>query len=376
MTLMLTSFWKILFLSIIMFLTSYICGLVPLLINFSQKKLKQLTIFGAGILIGTALGIIIPEGIETLMLPIKDVSQNQSSLIGLSLISGFIFMLIVDFIIENIPKRNNSNFLISNGNSNFKISTTIGLVIHSAADGLALGAAASTERIDVEIVVFIAILLHKGPAAFTLTTFLVQGGLNRDSIRKHLLIFTMAAPVSAIFTFLILNSMNQYYDHFSLNRTENINPPYTPLYPAFSMNGNSTSHHLFTSSNSPSHATAMAMLFSGATFLYVAAFHILPETDFLEHSPHNKNTTVPSMMNLGNEHSLLRMDIADEKIEVENEADDLTKILLSPTKQLNVNVLKNINDDSEIGCFRKYLLFLSGLVFPIVISTITMDHSH
>ncbi|XP_065321997.1 zinc transporter ZIP9-like isoform X3 [Gordionus sp. m RMFG-2023] len=354
MTLMLTSFWKILFLSIIMFLTSYICGLVPLLINFSQKKLKQLTIFGAGILIGTALGIIIPEGIETLMLPIKG---------------------------------NNSNFLISNGNSNFKISTTIGLVIHSAADGLALGAAASTERIDVEIVVFIAILLHKGPAAFTLTTFLVQGGLNRDSIRKHLLIFTMAAPVSAIFTFLILNSMNQYYDHFSLNRTENINPPYTPLYPAFSMNGNSTSHHLFTSSNSPSHATAMAMLFSGATFLYVAAFHILPETDFLEHSPHNnnvnhysktprRNTTVPSMMNLGNEHSLLRMDIADEKIEVENEADDLTKILLSPTKQLNVNVLKNINDDSEIGCFRKYLLFLSGLVFPIVISTITMDHSH
>lgn len=38
---------------------------------------------------------------------------------------------------------------------------TIGLVVHSAADGVALGAAASTAHHDIEIIIFLAIMLHK-----------------------------------------------------------------------------------------------------------------------------------------------------------------------------------------------------------------------
>lgn len=41
------------------------------------------------------------------------------------------------------------------------LTATIGLVVHSAADGVALGAAASTAHHDVEIIVFLAIMLHK-----------------------------------------------------------------------------------------------------------------------------------------------------------------------------------------------------------------------
>lgn len=35
------------------------------------------------------------------------------------------------------------------------------LAIHATADGIALGAAASTARTDVEMIVFFAIMLHK-----------------------------------------------------------------------------------------------------------------------------------------------------------------------------------------------------------------------
>ena len=38
---------------------------------------------------------------------------------------------------------------------------TIGLVVHAAADGIALGAAASTQRQDLQLIVFFAIMLHK-----------------------------------------------------------------------------------------------------------------------------------------------------------------------------------------------------------------------
>lgn len=41
------------------------------------------------------------------------------------------------------------------------MTATLGLVVHAAADGVALGAAATTSQADVEIIVFLAIMLHK-----------------------------------------------------------------------------------------------------------------------------------------------------------------------------------------------------------------------
>lgn len=38
---------------------------------------------------------------------------------------------------------------------------TLGLVVHAAADGIALGAASATSRFNVELIVFMAIILHK-----------------------------------------------------------------------------------------------------------------------------------------------------------------------------------------------------------------------
>jgi len=84
--------------------------------------------------------------------------------------------------------------------------TTLGLVVHAAADGIALGAAAATNELDVEILVFLAIMLHKAPAAFGLVTFLLHEGLDRNRARKHLLIFSIAAPAMALITFIALTS--------------------------------------------------------------------------------------------------------------------------------------------------------------------------
>lgn len=53
------------------------------------------------------------------------------------------------------------------------------MVVHAAADGVALGAAATTSHADVEIIVFLAIMLHKAPAAFGLVTFLLHEGIER-----------------------------------------------------------------------------------------------------------------------------------------------------------------------------------------------------
>lgn len=41
------------------------------------------------------------------------------------------------------------------------VTATLGLVVHAAVDGVALGAAATTSQADVEVIVFLAIMLHK-----------------------------------------------------------------------------------------------------------------------------------------------------------------------------------------------------------------------
>lgn len=62
--------------------------------------------FGAGLLVGTALTVIIPEGVRSLIPEVGHHAHNQSeqtheesdplSVIGISLVLGFIFMLLVD----------------------------------------------------------------------------------------------------------------------------------------------------------------------------------------------------------------------------------------------------------------------------------------
>ncbi|XP_063500459.1 zinc transporter ZIP9 isoform X5 [Symphalangus syndactylus] len=131
--------------------------------------------------------------------------------------------------------------------SNSKITTTLGLVVHAAADGVALGAAASTSQTSVQLIVFVAIMLHKAPAAFGLVSFLMHAGLERNRIRKHLLVFALAAPVMSMVTYLGLSKSSK-------------------------------------EALSEVNATGVAMLFSAGTFLYVATVHVLPEVGGIGHS--------------------------------------------------------------------------------------------
>lgn len=84
------------------------------------------------------------------------------------------------------------------------LNATLGLVIHGAADGIALGASSLSGRGSLGVVVFLAVLVHKGPTALGLTTTLLSLCLEPPAIRKRLMIFSVAAPIGAILTFLIV----------------------------------------------------------------------------------------------------------------------------------------------------------------------------
>uniref|UniRef100_A0A4W6BXK9 Zinc transporter ZIP9 n=1 Tax=Lates calcarifer TaxID=8187 RepID=A0A4W6BXK9_LATCA len=238
------------FVSVAMFIGCFLLGFIPLLFRLSEKSLQFVSILGAGLLCGTALAITIPEGVGLLdeswrASSISDVppalngsERNSTStegglpprfFIGVALTFGFTFMFVVDQIGSYISMRGNVG-----------ITATLGLVIHAAADGFALGAAVATGQVTVQIIVFFAVILHKAPAAFGLVSFLMHAGLEKKYIQGHLLAFSAASPIVAITTYFILHA-----------------------------SGSSSQNQLS--------ATGVGMLFSAGTFLYVATAHVLPE---------------------------------------------------------------------------------------------------
>jgi zinc transporter 9 len=157
--------------------------------------------------------------------------------IGLSLILGFILMFLIDKLprhasenlqpapptrhisLDNLSQglHSSSDLSIEDEDESFlqslaptpkqsrSLATTTGLVIHAAADGIAMGASASSANTSLGFIVFVAILVHKAPAAFGLTSVLLKQGLSKRAARGHLIIFSLASPVGAITTFFLVN---------------------------------------------------------------------------------------------------------------------------------------------------------------------------
>ncbi|KAK0709100.1 Zinc/iron permease [Lasiosphaeria miniovina] len=133
------------------------------------------------------------------------------------------------------------------------LATTTGLVIHAAADGIAMGASATTSDMKLGLIIFVAIMAHKAPAAFGLTSVLLKQGLPKRAARGHLIVFSLAAPVGALLTYLIIFLIGG--DH---------------------MQGEAGQWW-----------TGMLLLFSAGTFLYVAMHAMQEENHSSSHEHHS-----------------------------------------------------------------------------------------
>lgn len=148
-------------------------------------------------------------------------ARSPHAWIGITLILGFILMYLLDtlpFLAPSAPARPQSNiYSLSELSSSppstpvspqRSLSTTLGLCIHAAADGIALGASStSSSTTSLSLIIFVAIMVHKAPAAFGLTSVLLKQGLGKRGARAHLVVFSLAAPMGAVGTWLIVRAL-------------------------------------------------------------------------------------------------------------------------------------------------------------------------
>lgn len=372
---MLDGLLMLLTLSTLMAIASFLAGSLPLSFTLSQSRLRLISTLGMGVLVGTALIVIIPEGVETLYSaneiphsherrglspaavdqrlearkapftnneplhipqylsrrrdevddpepgsnafeampgpvipegvaiddtstdpprtptapgeigilgskdeipspspspsPSSDYKHTPHAWIGLSLILGFILMYLIDTLPHlappaRTPPRQNIYSLSdlstsptpserTSSSPSRSLSTTLGLCIHAAADGIALGASSSSSTTkSLSFIIFLAIMVHKAPAAFGLTSVLLKQGLGKRAARAHLVIFSLAAPAGALATWMIVRTLG----------------------------GGDSEEEAMT------WWTGVLLLFSGGTFLYVA-MHTMQEEDSRQSSNNN-----------------------------------------------------------------------------------------
>lgn len=159
--------------------------------------------------------------------------------IGISMILGFILMFLIDRIPKHAsdrmqPPPQTPHFSLDNLNGGAggsevnsideeadglmgsltptprrarSLATTLGLVIHAAADGIAMGASSTSSDMKLGFVIFVAIMIHKAPAAFGLTSVLLKQGLSKRAARGHLIVFSLAAPAGALVTWFLITIM-------------------------------------------------------------------------------------------------------------------------------------------------------------------------
>jgi zinc transporter 9 len=160
----------------------------------------------------------------------------EPSTLGLALLIGFIVMLLLETLgLPHAVHHDEDKDLLG-------LSATIGLIAHAAADGLAVGASVSSST-ETGLIVFVAIMLHKGPAAFGLSSFLKHIDIEASKAKMYLILFALSSPIMAIFTFFALKDTSFATD-------DNI---------------------------------ALTLLFSAGTFIYVATVDVLPELHSHDH---------------------------------------------------------------------------------------------
>eukprot|EP00924_Labyrinthula_sp_SR-Ha-C_P013965 maker-scaffold_5-snap-gene-19.5-mRNA-1 protein AED:0.00 eAED:0.00 QI:85/1/1/1/0/0/2/137/294 len=260
----------LIFLSFSLFAASFVAGLIPLSIPMTLRSLHAFNIFACGLLLGTCLAVVIPEGVHTL-------EAEDGGEIGFSLVSGFLFMFLMDYLSHQTGGGHSHSH---GGNISYhsveineqqmdddasnksakRASVTLGLLIHAATDGIALGATKASavmgaahendESADSilsigqsEFLIFFALFCHKVPAAVGLTSFLKSTGLSDEKTKQNLFFFSIAAPVMVIVTFI---SLTWTTDATGIQNTQ---------FPG------------------------VCLLFSGGTFLYVSTVHVLGDLE-------------------------------------------------------------------------------------------------
>lgn len=171
----------------IIFISSLVAIIYPLKTRFSTKPSEPLELgeaFASGIFLGVAFFHMLPAAITSFHYLWPDMHYPIAELICCL---GFISLLFLERL-----SLANSRYHMTNS---IPYILTIMLVIHSLIEGTALGLNASfTEA----LMIFIAIIAHKGSASFALCVTLMRQNISTTLLFAIMLFFSLVTPIGIL----------------------------------------------------------------------------------------------------------------------------------------------------------------------------------
>lgn len=180
----------LIFLSFI-FIISMTGALLPLVRKWSKETFRLIISFGAGILFGACFFYMLPE-----------TARPLGSNMGIPIMLGFFMIYILEkFVMVHSCEEDICDF------HTIGISAFLGISFHSLLEGMSMGAGFISQ--DIVFAVFLAIVIHKFPAALSLTGILIQGGYKKTRIIQLAVLLALMTPIGAVLTFTILKNYSE-----------------------------------------------------------------------------------------------------------------------------------------------------------------------
>jgi len=166
---------------LVIFVVTVAGGLVTLIRQWSDEWLHLFLSFGAGVFLGAVFYYLLPEV----------MNQGSPNTAGLCVLIGYLLI----FFFERILIRsggghaNHTHMVVS-------VTALIGLSVHELVEGIGLAIVAADK--ELARVLFLSIIAHKVPAAFSLVSLMVLAGQSRKKIWLNLIFFSAIGPFGTL----------------------------------------------------------------------------------------------------------------------------------------------------------------------------------
>jgi zinc transporter ZupT len=180
--------------SVLIVIISVIGGILPLIRDWSPRQLRLFTGFSAGVFIGATFLILIPDAAE---------AMNPGDALFLVMI-GFVILLAVEIVLHRRHQQACEGHNVQHEHLLTCTTAFIGLGVHSAMDGFALGVAVIVNQ-EIGVIVFLAIMVHKAIDVFSLSTTFCLAELSRKRSLISIGLFSLITPLAALASIPLLD---------------------------------------------------------------------------------------------------------------------------------------------------------------------------
>src|SRR5690606_11900280 len=145
----------------------------------------------------------------TILHLIPDVYQNADESIGLFILGGFLFQLVLEQFSEGIEHGHIHTHVKNEAAYAFPVGVMLSLCLHAFLEGMPLAA-------DHKNYLLFGLSLHRIPAAFALGSLLLRSSISKKQIVILLIIFALMSPLGYLLSYGIkvndMGNINQYFD--------------------------------------------------------------------------------------------------------------------------------------------------------------------